>query len=143
MFSMTVAVLAIGLPCLGVWMRRQQAPQCALDGVPIDAIYAVEIAGPSGNHHRFCCIRCAEYWRAQNNSLDETVHVTDEVSGRAIPAEEAYFVRSSVITNPITLNRIHAFAEGEDAEAHARQFSGRLLEGDARPLQANHANLEG
>lgn len=141
-FAIAVSCLAVGLPCLGAWLRRQHTPQCALDGVRLDPAYVVEIAEQSGIHRRFCCILCAESWLAKNASPNAKVEVTDEVSAKTIPADDAYFAPSSVMTNSATLNRIHAFADRDDAEAHARQFGGRLLEGNERPFARDHARHE-
>lgn len=143
LFALAVACLAVGLPCLGAWLRRQQAPQCALDGVRLDPVYVVDIAESSGRHRQFCCILCAEYWLAKTPSPEAMIQVTDEVSAKTIPANEAYFARSSVMTNSVTLNRIHAFADRDEAEAHARQFGGRVLEGQERPFQRDHADIGG
>ena len=133
--SLAVAVLAVGLPCLGTFVRRQRLPQCALDGVAIDPVYAVEIIDGQGKSQRFCCIRCAQYWLAKEPLVTGAVHVTDEVSARPLDAADAYFVRSNVITNPVTGNRIHSFAGRGDAESHAKQFRGRILDDGERPLQ--------
>lgn len=143
LFAVTVSCLAVGLPCLGAWLRRQHAPQCALDGVRLDPVYVVDIAQPDGVRRRFCCIGCAQYWRARNPSPEAIIRVTDEVSAKTLPAEEAYYARSSILTNSATLNRIHVFADLDDAEAHARQFGGRVLEDDERPFKKDHAHIGG
>lgn|SRR5487761_1159857 len=134
--SLAVALVAVGLPCLGTWGRRQNLPQCALDGLAIEPIYAVEIVDARRQRRRFCCIRCAEYWLAHDSTPPVLVQVTDEVAAHTVDAAEAHFVRSSVDTNAVTGNRIHAFADRGDAQAHAAQFHGRLLTGSERPLQA-------
>ncbi|HWB09544.1 MAG TPA: hypothetical protein VG826_09980 [Pirellulales bacterium] len=134
--SILVAISAAVLPALGTWSRRQTLPQCAVDGVAIVPIYAVEIVDAKGEKRPFCCVRCAEYWLAQEPLPPNEIHVTDEVSGRPLDAGEAFFVRSSVVTNDVTGNRIHAFENRADAEGHASQFRGRLLTEDDRPLQA-------
>lgn len=132
--ALLVAALAVGLPFLGTWARRQRLPQCALDGVPIVPTYAVEITAPGQPTHRFCCIRCAAYWLEHESPASAVINVSDEVTSKPIDAADSYFVRSTVITNPITQNDIHAFADRDDAEQHAAQFRGRLLEGDKRPF---------
>ena len=132
--STLVAVLAVVLPWLGTHSRRQRLPQCALDGIAIVPIYAVEIVDAGRQKHRFCCIRCAEYWLAQEPSPPSEIHVTDEVSGQPIEASDAFFVRSSIETNAVTGNHIHAFENRADAEGHAAQFRGRLLTDEERPL---------
>jgi hypothetical protein len=138
--STLVAVSAVLLPWLGTWSRRQKLPQCALDGIAIVPIYAVEVVDAGRQKHRFCCLRCAEYWLAQEPSPPSAVSVTDEVSGQPVDASEAYFVRSSVVTNAVTGNRIHAFENRADAEAHAAQFRGRLLTAAERPLEVKKAD---
>ena len=133
--AISVAVLAVSLPCLGTWARRQQLPQCALDGVAIVPIYAVEIIAAAQPKRAFCCTRCAEYWLGKERPASAVINVIDEVSGQQLDAGDAFFVRSSVVTNAVTGNRIHAFADREDAEMHAAQFRGRLLAEDERPFR--------
>ena len=133
--SLLVALSAVLLPWFGTWSRRQKLPQCALDGIAIVPIYAVEIVDGRRQKHRFCCVRCAEYWLAREPSPPSEIYVTDEVSGRLFEASEAFFVRSSVVTNAVTGNRIHAFEDHADAESHAAQFRGRLLTEGQRPLE--------
>jgi hypothetical protein len=132
--STVVAVLAVVLPWLGTWSRRHKLPQCSLDGIAIVPIYAVEVVDAQRQKHRFCCVRCAEYWLAHEPSPPSEIRVTDEVSGQPIDAGEAFFVRSSVVTNAVTGNRIHAFENRTDAEGHAAQFRGRLLTEGQRPF---------
>ncbi|HVX09694.1 MAG TPA: hypothetical protein VHC22_00695 [Pirellulales bacterium] len=134
--AVAVAVLAVALPCLGTWARRHRLPHCALDGVAIVPIYAVEINSPAQPTRVFCCIRCADYWLENEAPRSAVVNATDEVSGRPIDASSAFFVQSRVVTNAVTGNRIHAFADRGDAEEHAAQFRGRLLVGDERPFRA-------
>jgi nitrous oxide reductase accessory protein NosL len=133
--AVVVAILSVGLPLLGTRARRQRLPQCALDGVAIVPIYAVEIIPAGQPPRRFCCIRCAVYWLEKESPSSAVVNVTDEVSGKPIDTADAYFVRSSVVTNDVTGNQIHAFADRTDAERHAAQFRGRLLADDARPFR--------
>lgn len=130
------AVAAVGLPTLGKWYRRQRQQRCALDGAPIEPIYAVEIIDADESQRRFCCIRCAEYWLARQPDFGREVRVTDEVTGRMIEAQEAFFVRSAVVTNHATGNRIHAFRTCGDAQEHASDNQGRLLTDDDRPFPA-------
>ncbi|MGH7192869.1 MAG: hypothetical protein ACREJM_04945, partial [Candidatus Saccharimonadales bacterium] len=90
------AAAAVGLPGLGAWYRRQRQPRCALDGASIEPIYAVEISDAQQNLRRFCCIRCADYWLTQQATTAHEVRVTDEVTGGALDASDAFFVRSTV-----------------------------------------------
>jgi hypothetical protein len=141
--SLLVALSAVVLPWLGSRSRRQRLPECALDGIAIVPIYAVEIVDAERQKHRFCCVRCAEYWLAQQTSPASEIYVTDEVSGQLVEAGEAFFVRSSVETNAVTGNRIHAFENRADAEGHAAQFRGRLLAEGERPLEGKKDGASG
>ncbi len=124
----------VGLPVLGTWSRRHRLPRCALDGAPIERIYAVQIIDAEGERHEFCCIRCADYWLARQTVRVRGVRVTDEVSGRLIEAEAAFFVSSSIVTNRATGNRMHVFEHRDDAQRHAAPRRGPLLVGWARPF---------
>lgn len=127
-------LVVVGLPAGGNWYRRQRLPQCALDGAAIEPIYAVEIVDSQSNARRFCCIRCAEYWLAQQTNPVREVRVTDEVTGAAVEAAAAFFVRSVIVTNHATGNDVHAFRMQHDAEEHAAANHGRLLRGAERPF---------
>lgn len=133
MAILTVAVL-VGLPLAGHYGRKQRAGRCALDGVPIEAVYQVEIRDAASQAYRFCCVNCAERWLARWPESPAGILVTDETTGRELPASEAYFVRSSVVTNAQTGNRIHVFAAEANARRHADQARGRMLEGGERPF---------
>lgn len=121
---------AAAVPALARALRAPAADRCALDGVEAGATDRVRVEGAG----LFCSIACAEAWLARE-PVPRAVFVVDEASGREVPASEAWFVRSRVVTSPRTGNRIHAFAERADAERHARAFQGRLLLGDERPFQ--------
>lgn len=135
-----VSCLVVVLPFWGAWSRRQQLPRCALDGAPIEPIYAVEIVPADGPALPFCCLRCADFWCARQDRAPREARVTDEVSGRLFDANEAFYARSAIVTTPATGNRIHSFAHRADAEAHAAEFSGRVLTGDLRPLVGARAS---
>jgi hypothetical protein len=127
----------LALPFLGAWMRRTSEPSCALDGGALVRNYRVRIEDAAGVSHEFCCVRCAELWLNQNPQQVRCVWVTDENSGTEIPAREAHFVRSLVVTTPTTGNRTHAFRDAADADRHIRECRGTLLTGDARPFASN------
>lgn len=127
-------LVVVGLPAGGNWYRRKRLPECALDGAAIEPIYAVEIVDSQKNLRRFCCIRCAEYWLAQQTAPVRDVRVTDEVTGAAVEAAAAFFVRSTIVTNHATGNNVHAFRTQHDAEEHAAANRGRLLRDSERPL---------
>jgi hypothetical protein len=128
-------LLVIGLPLTGKWSRRSQPPHCELDGLKIEPRYRVRVVEPAGGSHLFCCVRCAGRWLARQEGKAAAVYVTDESHGEEVDATAAWFVRSTVVTNPITGNRVHAFREQSDAEAHIREFRGRVLTDEERPLQ--------
>jgi hypothetical protein len=133
-----VALGGLGLLALlavaGHSLRQVAAGRCALDGNIIPPIYRVRVQDGQGQNHEFCCLRCAELWLGRQHVRPRAVFVTDEVSGREVPAAEAFFVRSTVITAPTTGNRIHAFASKADAERHAALSVGRILNGPDRPF---------
>jgi hypothetical protein len=56
------------------------------------------------------------------------VMVVDEVSEKKIRASKAFFVESEVITTLHVKNRIHVFANIEDAERHLKRFNGKWIE---------------
>ena len=124
----------VGLALGGVSLRRSGPGRCALDGLAIEPLYRVRVDERDGESRVFCCIRCAELWLAQAEP-PRAVFVTDEASGEEIPARQAWFVRSSVVTQPATMNRIHAFKNRADAERHAATARGRLLKEEDRPLR--------
>jgi hypothetical protein len=125
--------LVVGLPLLGFWARRDGPPRCAFDGLPIEPVYRVTVHHDFDEPHEFCCVQCAERWLKHRPRA--LVVVTDEATGQQISAMLAWFVRSSVVTNRVTGNRVHVFQERADAERHAAKFGGDILEGAARPLQ--------
>ena len=127
-------LIVIGLPILGTWLRRQSSQGCALDGVRIDPLFEVRIIDARDVGHRFCCLQCARWWLQRRSEKPKQVLVTDETSGRSLDAESAYFVRSGVITNATTGNRVHVFQSRSDAEDHAEVSRGTILSGSTRPF---------
>jgi hypothetical protein len=123
---LAVAWLAIvvGLPLLGHALRRPQQGRCAVDGEPVD-----------GTSLDFCCLLCAERW-LESAPPPRAILVTDEISGQMLPANDAYYVRSSVVTQPATGNRVHVFARRSDALRHAKEARGKLLGASEQPLRA-------
>ncbi len=129
-----VLFLVVGLPLAGKWLRRHDAPRCAVDGLVIDPLYRVRVVDDAGHAYSFCCVKCARRWWRRHADERTATFVTDETSGDEIPANQAYFVDSNVITNPVTNNSIHVFRKRVDAEAHARGFAGELLTGTELPF---------
>jgi hypothetical protein len=125
--------LVAGLPLAGKWLRRHRSSRCALDGLTIEPLYRVRVV-EQGESHSFCCVRCAAGWLARRGRQPDAVLVTDETSGAELDARSVFFVHSPVVTNPITGNRVHAFASRAEAEEHARGFGGVVLTGPDRPF---------
>ncbi len=128
-------LIVIGLPIVGTWLRRQSDEGCALDGIRIDPVFAVRIIDARNVESRFCCLQCAVWWVQRRGEKPRQVFVTDEASGRWLEAESAYFVRSGVITNATTGNRVHAFLNRSDAERHASVSRGTILSDLSRPFE--------
>ena len=126
-------LVVVGLPLAGKWARRHAPPRCARDGLPIEASYRVRVEVRGGESLEFCCVECAVRWH-EHQSERPAVYVTDEAGGGEIDARSAHFVRSMVVTNPVTGNRVHAFRDRAAAEEHARIFHGRVLRGADRPF---------
>lgn len=135
----TVAMI-VGLPLLGHWHRRTEPPRCAFDGLPIQPTYRVIVNRGRDSDHHFCSVNCAERWLGQPGVVASEVLVTDESTGQLINVAEAWFVLSSVTTNPVNRNHIHVFRYREDAEQHARAFHGEILSSDDRPLRLQARN---
>jgi hypothetical protein len=129
------ALLVVGLPLAGKWARRHDGPRCELDGLKIEPLYRVRVVDAGGADHLFCCVRCARRWAERQADSPRAVYVTDEAGGREVEAGAAYFVQSLVVTNPVTGNRVHAFRDRADADAHARAFRGAVLTGEERPFR--------
>jgi hypothetical protein len=128
-----VAVLAL-LPFVGHWARRDAGQTCAFDGSPIEPIYRVQVVDAKGQDRVFCCIGCAQTWLRRQPHAPRFVLVIDEISGTTLDARAAVFVRSLVVTNRVTGNRIHAFRRENDAAEHARAMGGRVLDAAETPL---------
>ena len=127
-------LVVVGPPLVGKWARREAAPGCAHDGLRIEARYRVRVEDRAGASLEFCCVHCAALWLEQAEP-PAAVYVTDETGGGEVDARSAFFVRSSVVTNPITGNRVHVFRDRSAAEEHARVFRGRELLGAERPFR--------
>jgi hypothetical protein len=133
----------LALPLIGAWLRHTSRDRCELDGEHLVQCYSVYIEDAAGRTHSFCCLRCAEMWAEQQSRQIESVRVTDESTGESLNAEDVFFVRSLVITNPSTGNRIHVFRKREDAERHAETSRGTILRGDERPFTLSRAGHKG
>jgi hypothetical protein len=137
----TTLAVVVGIPLAGWWARRGEGPRCAFDGQPVAAAYRVRVADRGGDAE-FCCVHCARLWLARRDDPPEAVYVTDEATGEEIDARAAVFVRSTVVTNPVTGNRVHAFRDRTAADEHVRSFGGWVLSGAERPFPAEPALAE-
>ena len=133
--AFVAGLLFVGaLPLLADVVSPPRGDRCSSDGLTVDARHAIRIVGADGKTRHFCCLACAERWVDGQGAHPRAVFVTDEASGAEIPAAAAWYVRSRVVSNPYTGDRIHVFARREDAEKHAAAFQGRLLDGPQRPF---------
>lgn len=122
-----VIVIFILAALAGSLLKKSGGDRCALDATRVEPIYQVDIIPADGETLKFCCIECAKKWLAGNRGKVSAVTVTDEVTGKRIDASIAYFVESSIVTNPSTGNKTHVFAEKADAEKHAMEFNGTII----------------
>jgi NosL len=106
---------------------QTDAERCDFDGTTIRAPYRVEISQTNNHKNKFCSIYCAVQWHSQNPGKAAHILVVDEPSGKLIDARQAVYVRSRVISVPEVKNELHVFAKMSDAQAHARQFAGRIV----------------
>ena len=135
-----VGLVAIGtLPVIGHWVRADDRPRCHFDGLVIDSAFRVRIEVESGSGTEFCDVSCARSWLAGHRSASSRILVTDEESGDLMESTDAFFVRSSIITNSITGNRWHVFRTRDRALQHARESRGRLMSESDHPF-ATHGN---
>lgn len=126
-------VIAAILSTLGVVLQHYcSGPRCALDGFSIDPLYEVTIIRKHETPYNFSCILSAQIWLTENAGQLSSVWVTDEVTGKKIKAELAYYVESDVVTTPHTRNRIHAFAGEKAAKLHAWRYKGKFVENPFR-----------
>lgn len=132
--SIAIVLLVVAVPVVGSWLRRSADVGCAMDGVPVPALFAARVVDETGKSHRFCCITCAAEWARVGEVA--AAYVMDEAGSGEIDVSSAYFVRSRVVTNAVTGNRVHAFRLEADAVAHARTFAGVILAGAERLFTA-------
>jgi hypothetical protein len=129
---LTGLAVVLGVPVAGRWARRGEA-RCALDGRKIEPLYRARVV-QRGRSRDFCCVGCASRWLGRSGHEADAVYLTDETGGGEVEARSAHLVRSCVVTNPVTGDRTHAFAQRQDAEEHARAFAGSVLSGSERPF---------
>ncbi len=115
--------------------------RCCLDGSRIEPLYEVIITQKDGSCSKFSCVPSARIWLRENSEQVSFIGVTDEISGKKIEAEDAFYVESEVITTPHTGNKIHVFAQKTAAKLHARQFNGKLVKNPFRTHQKKSVKL--
>lgn len=123
------------LPFAARALRGPPGPRCASDGVPLAGAPVVRVTGEGGAESAFCCVGCAEAWLRATPGAPARVTVTDAATGAEVDAGSAWFVRSSVVAQPATGDRIHAFAKKEDAIQHAESYRGTVLSGKESPFE--------
>ena len=127
-------VIAAALPVVGHQVRKDDRPRCNRDGLLIDAAFRVRVRDAAEAFTRFCDVGCARSWIDRQPAAPQQILVTDEDSGEMLDAREAFFVRSSIITNRVTGNRWHVFRDRDRAKQHAKQSRGRLMVGPDHPF---------
>lgn len=129
-------VLALALPAVGevLYYQRISRDVCTLDAIPIQPIYRTTLSFGSGRKLQFGSPRCAlTYLRKHPNVERVEVTVTDEVTGRPLPSEKAFFVKSAVETSAQDHNHIHVFVDEVEARRHAMLYEGKLLDDPFAP----------
>ena len=88
-----VLLLAAGT---GAWymLRGRPAAFCQIDGRPIHAPMRT-LVEVNGKRIYTCCPRCPLTLESQTGAKVRLVEVTDYITGRQIPASQAYFVDGS------------------------------------------------
>lgn len=108
--------------------RKSIENRCDYDGAKIEPLYAVYFTLQNGTEKKFCSVACASLSFPELKSRIKEVIVVDERSGAKINASQALFVESEVVTVPHVKNRIHVFANKEDALKHIQKFKGNWVE---------------
>jgi len=126
--------IAAALPIAAGALRGDRGERCDLDGVTIEPTWRVRFVDDGGRERRFCCVDCARRWIDRSHDVPDRIAVTDEATGAEIDAEDAWFVRSSVVSFATSGSHLHVFAREADARRHAEAFRGAVLAGKERPF---------
>lgn len=102
--------------------------RCIYDGALIKPLYQVVAYQENGEPANFCSIYCATRWRETNKDNVRYFTVGDEVTGERFDATLVHFVESDFVTVPEVKNHVHAFYLKTDAQTHARQFNGKMID---------------
>jgi len=119
-------IIYLVLGCQGE--RKSVENRCDYDGVKVEPLYTVYFTLQDGTEKKFCSVACASLSFPELKSRIKEVIVVDERSGAKINASQALFVESEVVTVPHVKNRIHVFANKEDALKHIQKFKGNWVE---------------
>ena len=122
----TFVIISLGSGCKGE--RKSIEGRCDYDGAKIEPLYAVYFTLQDGAEKNFCSIACASLSFPELKSRIKEVIVVDERSGAKINASQALFVESEVVTVPHVKNRIHVFANKEEALKHIQTFKSNWVE---------------
>ena len=120
---MIFVIISLALSCQGE--RKSIEDRCDYDGVKIEPVYAVYFTLQDSIEKKFCSVACASLSFPELKSRIKEVMVVDERSGTKTIAAQAFYVESEVVTVPHVKNRIHVFANREDAEKHLKRFYGK------------------
>ena len=126
-------IIAVILILIAGCRDKAAEDRCDHDGFPIQPLYAIYFSLQDGSEKTFCSIVCASISFQQLKNRVDKVMVIDEASGARIPASEALFVESDVVTVPHVGNSIHVFENREDALKHLIRFKGRWIENPFTP----------
>jgi len=129
-FLIIATIISLAIGCQEE--RKSIESRCDYDGVKIEPIYAVYFTLQDGTEKKFCSIACASMSFSALKKQIKEVRVVDEPSGNKINVLGAFFVESEMVTVPHNKNRIHVFANREDAERHLKRFNGRWIENQFR-----------
>ena len=124
-----IALLAIAALPLMAERLRPPVERCGMDGVAAAPSFRVRVAG-----HVFCGVTCAQSWLARSGVAPGGALVTDGMSGRAIDAREAWFVRTLANRSDGAPDAIRVFSGREEAEGHVEAYGGTILVGALRPF---------
>jgi len=119
-------IIPLVLGCKGE--RKFIENRCDYDGVKIEPLYAVNFTLQDGTEKNFCSIACASMSFLALKKQIKEVRVVDEPSGNKINASDAFFVESEIVTVSHVKNRIHVFANKEEALKHIQKFKGNWVE---------------
>ena len=124
----------VAVPFVAHALRGDRGARCVADGVSLIDAPVVTVSNGEGSDD-LCCVGCALRWLDSAIAAPGSIWVTDLTTGRRIDASEAWFVRSRVVAQVATGDRVHAFESEAAARRHAEAYRGRLLLGSERPFE--------